>query len=87
MFFQTDGICIQSIEHPGCVWDAKFLENGDVVTACSDGAVRVWTSHKDRIAEPLELKAYAIELSEYKSDRYAKPSCVLVPVKLFQLFY
>ncbi|MBA0726865.1 hypothetical protein Golax_002663, partial [Gossypium laxum] len=32
-----DGVCVQSLEHPGCVWDAKFLENGDIVTACSDG--------------------------------------------------
>ncbi|KAL6494769.1 hypothetical protein OROGR_031569 [Orobanche gracilis] len=32
-----DGVCVQSIEHPGCVWDTKFLENGDIVTACSDG--------------------------------------------------
>lgn len=64
-----DGVCIQSIGHPGCVWDAKFLENGDIVTACSDGAVRVWTSHKDRIAESHELESYAIELSEYKNAR------------------
>ncbi|KAJ6692634.1 PHOSPHOLIPASE A2-ACTIVATING PROTEIN [Salix purpurea] len=34
-----DGACVQSIEHPGCVWDVKFLENGDIVTACSDGAL------------------------------------------------
>ncbi|XP_020576385.1 phospholipase A-2-activating protein [Phalaenopsis equestris] len=64
-----DGICMQSIEHPGCVWDAKFLENGDVVTACSDGSVRIWTLHSDRSAEPLELEAYALKLSHYKIDR------------------
>lgn len=64
-----DGVCVQSIEHPGCVWDAKFLENGDVVTACSDGVIRIWTSHSDRIAQPLELEAYALELSLYKSNR------------------
>ncbi|PKU69435.1 phospholipase A-2-activating protein [Dendrobium catenatum] len=64
-----DGACVQSIEHPGCVWDAKFLENGDVVTACSDGVVRIWTLHGDRIANPLELEAYALELSHYKSSR------------------
>lgn len=64
-----DGICIQSIEHPGCVWDVKFLENGDIVTACSDGALRVWTSHNNRVAEALELETYAFELSEYKCAR------------------
>ncbi|XP_058069145.1 uncharacterized protein LOC131218555 [Magnolia sinica] len=64
-----DGVCIQSIEHPGCVWDTKFLENGDIVTACSDGVVRIWTAHKDRIAEPQELEAYDFQLSEYKCSR------------------
>ncbi|KAL2938356.1 Ubiquitin homeostasis protein lub1 [Bienertia sinuspersici] len=42
-----DGVCVQSIEHPGCAWDVKFLENGDLVTACSDGVVRIWTTHED----------------------------------------
>ncbi|KAJ0963346.1 hypothetical protein J5N97_028468 [Dioscorea zingiberensis] len=64
-----DGLCIQSIEHPGCVWDAKFLSNGDIVTACSDGIIRIWTSHSDLVAESNELDAYEIELSQYKSSR------------------
>ncbi|XP_077233233.1 transducin family protein / WD-40 repeat family protein [Tasmannia lanceolata] len=64
-----DGVCMQSIEHPGCVWDTKFLENGDIVTACSDGVVRIWTAHKDRISEPLQLEAYASLLSQYKCSR------------------
>eukprot|EP00246_Nothoceros_aenigmaticus_P018447 TRINITY_DN963_c0_g1_i3.p1 TRINITY_DN963_c0_g1~~TRINITY_DN963_c0_g1_i3.p1 ORF type:complete len:402 (-),score=48.49 TRINITY_DN963_c0_g1_i3:257-1462(-) len=38
-----DGACCQTIEHPGCVWDVKYLPNGDLVTACSDGVPRVWT--------------------------------------------
>ncbi|CAL5336727.1 unnamed protein product [Camellia sinensis] len=42
------GVCVQSREHPGCVWDVKFLENGDIVTACSDGVVRIWTIHQDK---------------------------------------
>lgn len=64
-----DGACIQSIEHPGCVWDAKFLENGDIVTACSDGTVRIWTSDRDYLCDPLELEAFALELSQYKTSR------------------
>ncbi|KAF7840914.1 phospholipase A-2-activating protein [Senna tora] len=64
-----DGVCVQSIEHPGCVWDAKFLENGDIVTACSDGVVRIWTAHQDYVADPLELDLYTSELSQYKSSR------------------
>uniref|UniRef100_A0A2P2MGW9 Phospholipase A-2-activating protein n=1 Tax=Rhizophora mucronata TaxID=61149 RepID=A0A2P2MGW9_RHIMU len=64
-----DGVCIQSIEHPGCVWDAKFLENGDIVTACSDGVVRIWTSHQDRVADPLDLKSYVSQLNRYKLSK------------------
>ncbi|KAF3435623.1 hypothetical protein FNV43_RR22714 [Rhamnella rubrinervis] len=64
-----DGACVQSIEHPGCVWDVKFLENGDIVTACSDGVVRIWTLHQDKIATPLDLESYASQLSQYKCSR------------------
>ncbi|KAG5238917.1 hypothetical protein OIU78_008579 [Salix suchowensis] len=64
-----DGACVQSIEHPGCVWDVKFLENGDIVTACSDGAVRIWTSYQERIAEPADLDYYVSQLSQYKLSR------------------
>ncbi|XP_022763569.1 phospholipase A-2-activating protein [Durio zibethinus] len=64
-----DGVCVQSIEHPGCVWDAKFLENGDIVTACSDGVLRIWTVDLGSFADPVELEAYTSELSQYKLSR------------------
>ncbi|KAK9691122.1 hypothetical protein RND81_09G177200 [Saponaria officinalis] len=64
-----DGICAQSIDHPGCVWDVKFLKNGDLVTACSDGVVRIWTTHQDRIAEPNERESFISQLSDYKINR------------------
>ncbi|KAM3743055.1 hypothetical protein ACB098_07G116300 [Castanea mollissima] len=64
-----DGVCVQTIEHPGCVWDAKFLDNGDIVTGCSDGVIRIWTVHQDRLADSLELESYASQLSQYKRSR------------------
>ncbi|XP_047941705.1 phospholipase A-2-activating protein isoform X2 [Salvia hispanica] len=64
-----DGICVQSIEHPGCVWDAKFLENGDIVTACSDGIVRIWTVDHERTADTVELDSFASQISQYKLSR------------------
>ena len=66
----ADGVYVQSLEHPGCVWDAKFLEHGDIVTACSDGVIRIWTVDQDNIADTVELEAYASELSQYKLSRY-----------------
>ncbi|KAF5951622.1 hypothetical protein HYC85_009566 [Camellia sinensis] len=56
-----DGVCVQSIEHPGCVWDVKFLENGDIVTACSDGVVRIWTIHQDKIANSKRVGGLKLE--------------------------
>ncbi|KAL6270184.1 hypothetical protein ACE6H2_027095 [Prunus campanulata] len=64
-----DGVCVQSIEHPGCVWDAKFLENGDIVTACCDGVVRIWTVKQDKIADPLEVELYFSQLTQHKISR------------------
>ncbi|KAK6946202.1 WD40 repeat [Dillenia turbinata] len=64
-----DGVCIQSIEHPGCVWDVKFLDNGDIITACSDGVVRIWTVHSDRVADLVELETFLSHLSQYKRSR------------------
>ncbi|VFQ67870.1 unnamed protein product [Cuscuta campestris] len=64
-----NGVCVQSIQHPGCVWDVKFLENGDIVTACSDRIARIWTLHPDRIADPQEIDAYENLLNQYKCNR------------------
>ncbi|XP_062176916.1 uncharacterized protein LOC133881875 isoform X1 [Alnus glutinosa] len=64
-----DGVCVQSIEHPGCVWDVKFLDNGDIVTACSDGVLRIWTVHQDKISDSVELESYASQISQYKRSR------------------
>ncbi|GER50394.1 transducin family protein / WD-40 repeat family protein [Striga asiatica] len=64
-----DGVCIQSIEHPGCVWDTKFLENGDIVTACSDGVVRIWTLNHEKIADDVEINSFSAQLSQYKISR------------------
>ncbi|KAF3772866.1 Phospholipase A-2-activating protein [Nymphaea thermarum] len=64
-----DGTCIQTIEHPGCVWDVKFLSNGDIITACSDGVARIWTTNGDRMSGALDIQAYAAQLSEYKCNR------------------
>ncbi|XP_062189711.1 uncharacterized protein LOC133892777 [Phragmites australis] len=64
-----DGICVQTIEHPGCIWDAKFLENGDIVAACSDGTTRVWTTDTNRFCSDEELAAYSDLISQYTLSR------------------
>lgn len=69
----ADGVCVQSIEHPGCIWDAKFLENGDIVTACSDGTARIWTTNTNRFCSDEELAAYTDLISQYSLSRLASP--------------
>lgn len=40
----------QNILHSNTVWGVINLPSGDVVTACADGVVRVWTQDPDRMA-------------------------------------
>ncbi|VVA98172.1 unnamed protein product [Arabis nemorensis] len=61
-----DGACLQSLEHPGFVWDAKFLESGDIVTACSDGVVRIWTARDGMIADQSEIDAFYGKISQHR---------------------
>jgi phospholipase A-2-activating protein len=64
-------MCVQSIDHPGCIWDVKFLENGDLVTACSDGIVRIWTTDSNRFCSDEELVAYTEIISQFTLSRLA----------------
>lgn len=62
------GTCCQSIQHPGCVWDVKFLPNGDLITACSDGVIRIWTKNPTRFASSEDMEAYEAHISAWKSQ-------------------
>ena len=44
--------CTQTLAHPGCIWAVAFLADGDLVTACGDGVVRVWSSEPSRQVRP-----------------------------------
>jgi phospholipase A-2-activating protein len=50
------GQCVQTIPHPAMIWDVCVLDNGDVVTAGSDGKARVWTRRKELADEALMKK-------------------------------
>ncbi|CAE7744590.1 lub1, partial [Symbiodinium sp. CCMP2456] len=49
-----DAQCKQSIVHAGTVWQATSLPNADIVTACADMCVRVWTRDPARMAPEAE---------------------------------
>ena len=61
-----NGICVQSLQHPGCVWDAKILGNRDIMTTYSDCDIRIWTIDQGNIVDPSKFEAYASELYQYK---------------------
>lgn len=53
-----DGTIVQSIKHPAAVRDVDVLPNSDIVTACSDGAIRVWSRSSERHADDSTRNAY-----------------------------
>ena len=44
--------CIETIQHPKCVWKGIVLPNGDLVTAGADYYARVFTRKQERMAPP-----------------------------------
>uniref|UniRef100_A0A6U0YXN7 Uncharacterized protein n=1 Tax=Polytomella parva TaxID=51329 RepID=A0A6U0YXN7_9CHLO len=80
----STGKCLQTLPHPGAVWSAAFLPARpsdssvpappDLVTACADGVVRVWSYDPSRQACPSALAAYDTFLAEWQSSRsYSDP--------------
>lgn len=56
--------CVQTVVHPGTVWDVCFCPNGDFVSACSDGVARVFTRDPDAVADAEVLAAFEKAVSE-----------------------
>jgi phospholipase A-2-activating protein len=49
----------QTILHPAIsVWAVSTMPNGDIVTGCSDGVVRIFSEAEERWVSADELKAY-----------------------------
>ncbi len=54
-----DGECAQTLVHPAIsVWSVSAMPNGDIVSGCSDGVVRVFSAQEERWAPADQLKAY-----------------------------
>ncbi|KAI8476175.1 MAG: WD40-repeat-containing domain protein [Monoraphidium minutum] len=69
--WRASGEALQAIEHPGCVWAAAFLANGDLATGCADAVARVFTA--DPARQDAEAAAgLAKRLEELKAAKAAK---------------
>lgn len=55
----TDFECAQTIVHPAIsVWTVSTMPNGDIVSGCSDGVVRIFSESEDRWVSANDLKEY-----------------------------
>lgn len=68
-----NGECTATLVHPATVWTVCTLDNGDIVSGCADGVVRVWTRAPARAAPPAELAAFDANLAaSIQADLEAK---------------
>jgi len=66
---------VQVIAHPNCVWKVLAVEvNGDLVTACHDGVIRVFTMDEKRVASDAEIVAFQDEVMKARSKKSSGPS-------------
>ena len=57
--WKENGIFVQSLPHPNTIWDACINPlNGDLLTACADGFLRVFSTKKDRWMSQEALEQY-----------------------------
>lgn len=69
-----DGRCIQTIQHPGCVWSTGFLGNGDFVTGCSDGVARIWSSASERRAPESVIQEFKSSCDAFLAPKQSAAS-------------
>jgi len=66
---------IQVIPHPNCVWKVlAYKENGDLITACHDGFIRVFTLDEKKMACEEERVAFQDAVMEARSKNSSGPS-------------
>lgn len=65
----------QVIRHASCVWSvAAVPTNGDLISCCQDGTLRIFTQSTDRMAPAEEREAYAIHVQEALRKHKQGPS-------------
>ncbi|KAK8799497.1 hypothetical protein WA158_006046 [Blastocystis sp. Blastoise] len=51
-------ILVQTIMHPSTVWSVLITNNNDIITACNDGIIRVFSCDKNRRADAVTLSDF-----------------------------
>ena len=80
-----DETCVQTIKHPGTVWFVFFIES-EIVTGCSDGVVRVFSSNERDWAQQEEINAFEalIPAEEDKAGEKIDPATVPLETSMFR---
>ncbi len=65
---------IQIIPHPNCVWKVLPLPNGDIITACHDSNIRIFTKDINRIATKETIESFYNHVLESKQQKSSGPS-------------
>jgi len=64
----------QIIPHPNCVWKIEALPNGDLVTACHDGIIRIFTLDEHRVASPQDIAIFHDAVIDARSKTSSGPT-------------
>eukprot|EP00520_Triparma_pacifica_P006106 CAMPEP_0118653282 /NCGR_PEP_ID=MMETSP0785-20121206/11752_1 /TAXON_ID=91992 /ORGANISM="Bolidomonas pacifica, Strain CCMP 1866" /LENGTH=788 /DNA_ID=CAMNT_0006545823 /DNA_START=153 /DNA_END=2515 /DNA_ORIENTATION=- len=66
---------IQTLPHPTTVWDVAVVPgSGDVVTACHDGKIRIFTRLGDRVADEATMRLHEKDVKENRKKSGKGPS-------------
>jgi phospholipase A-2-activating protein len=73
--FVWTGDAPQVIRHASCVWSVTTVpSNGDLITSCQDGTLRIFTQASDRVASEEERTAFSEEVQEALQKTQKGPS-------------
>lgn len=65
----------QVIRHASCVWNVVSVpSNGDLITCCQDGALRIFTQSTERMTSPEERDAFSKDVSDALQKHQKGPS-------------
>ncbi len=64
----------QIIPHPNCIWKVLALPNSDIVTACHDGVIRIFTKDTNRVAADDVIETFREEVIKSKEKKFSGPS-------------
>eukprot|EP00210_Caulerpa_lentillifera_P003129 g2989.t1 len=77
--WDVDGSCLKSIYHPGNIWAIAFLPNNDLITACSDGIIRIFSEDENRLASPDVRQCFDAAVEARREDLLASRKGTLPP--------